>query len=156
MKQVQKTRAIFLAKWDLPHPCLASSAKLSNGRLKSIKRFNFWSTIKFHYIKWEKSNEKGLSILSSRLWCDFLTEDCRISVVVLMFEVPIPVLQIHGTYVIFSLFGYCWCRKKKRKPKEKASENAEDWSNFSAAFALVPHYATGNLSSTTSIEDKVH
>lgn len=46
--------------------------------------------------------------------------------------------------------------KKKRKPKEKASENAEDWSNFSAAFALVPHYATGNLSSTTSIEDKVH
>lgn len=73
-----------------------------------------------------------------------------------MFEVPIPVLQIHGTYVIFSFFGYCWCRKKKRKPKEKASENAEDWSNFSAAFALVPHYATGNLSSTTSIEDKVH
>ena len=119
MKQVQKTRAIFLAKWDLPHPCLASSAKLSNGRLKSIKRFNFWSTIKFHYIKWEKSNEKGLSILSSRLWCDFLTEDYRISVVVLMFEVPIPVLQIHGTYVIFSFFGYCWCRKKKENPKKK-------------------------------------
>lgn len=46
--------------------------------------------------------------------------------------------------------------EKKRKPKEKASENAEDWSSFSAAFALVPHYATGNLSSTTSIEDKVH
>ena len=46
--------------------------------------------------------------------------------------------------------------EKKRKPKVKASENAEDWSNFSAAFALVPHYATGNLSSTTSIEDKVH
>ena len=46
--------------------------------------------------------------------------------------------------------------EKKRKPTEKASENAEDWSNFSATFALVPHYATGNLSSTTSIEDKVH
>ena len=46
--------------------------------------------------------------------------------------------------------------EQKKKTQRKASENAEDWSNFSAAFALVPHYATGNLSSTTSIEDKVH
>lgn len=64
MKQVQKTRAIFLAKWDLPHPWLASSAKLSNGRLKSIKRFNFWSTIKFHYIKWEKTIKKVYQYLA--------------------------------------------------------------------------------------------